>query len=84
MLIELFYWSGKSSEENKACLRAARRRFLQKHGMIPNLLMVRENEYQKWMGNMGISVKQVDGNLAPKHFTLEFVGRPNEQSPNID
>lgn len=89
-MCELYGWFERSSKRGlkvnnlKSILRIARRRFIKKHGTIPNLLTVRKDEYQDWMGNMGISIKQVDGNLVPKHFTLEFVGGLNEQSPDIN
>ena len=57
----------------RGILRTARRKFWSKHGAMPNLLVVRKDEYQDWMSNMGISVRQASNNLAPKHFTLEFV-----------
>lgn len=79
MCCELYGWFERGSKSNlkvdelKSILRLARRRFMLKHGIVPNLLTVRKDEYQDWMANMGISVKQVDSNLAPKHFTLEFI-----------
>jgi hypothetical protein len=57
----------------RGIFRTARRRFMEKHGRVPNLLTVCKDEYKDWMSNVGISVKQVDNNLAPRHFTLEFV-----------
>jgi len=82
MTCELYGWferGGKSRlkvDELKSILRLARRKFLRKHGAIPNLLTARKDEYQDWMDNMGIEVEQVDNNLAPRHFTLEFVEAP--------
>lgn len=78
-MCELYGWferSGKgklNADRLKKILRWCRRKFMVKYGWVPNLLVVRKDEYEDWMSNMGISVKQTDNNLAPKHFTLEFV-----------
>jgi len=79
MNCELYGWFERDSksrisvDELKGILRSARRRFMKKHGAIPNFLTVRIDEYQEWMDNMGIRIKKVDNNLAPKHFTLGLV-----------
>ena len=81
MCCELYGWFERDSKKSalkdrmflRGILRTARRSFMKKHGRIPNLLIVRTDEYQDWMGNMGVSVKQVENNLIPRHFTLEFV-----------
>ena len=79
MCCEMYGWFERDSkrratvDELRHILRFARRQFWSKHEVIPNLLTVRKDEYQNWMDNMDISVKQIDNNLAPKHFTLTFV-----------
>ena len=76
---ELYGWFERDSKRRaeaddlKYILRSARRKFWSKHGVVPNLLTVRKDEYQDWMSNMGIHIEQVSKNLAPRHFTLEFV-----------
>ena len=79
MCCEIYGWFERDSKGTlkqdalRGILRLARRRFMVKHGSIPNLLTIRWDEYQDWMDNMGIDIQQVDNNLAPKHFTLTFV-----------
>ena len=82
MCCELYGWFERDSKSKikvdglKSILRLARRRFMRKHGIVPNLLTVRIDEHQDWMDDMGIKVVKVENNLVPRHFTLEFVEAP--------
>ena len=84
MIGELFGWFEKASKirklkevDLKKIFRKARRRYVVKHGKSPGILVVRKDEYEGWMDNMGIDVEQVDKNLAPNHFMLASEGISN-------
>lgn len=87
MIGELFGWFERASKikklkevDLKKIFRKCRRRYVVKYGKSPSVLVVRRDEYEAWMGNMGITVEQVDKNLAPNHFMLtstsKDTGRP--------
>lgn len=86
MIGELYGWFGKISKRKKLTeedlrkiFRNCRRRYVVKHGEAPDTLVVREDEYGEWMGSMGITVQQVDKNLAPHHFMLALGGLSNQE-----
>lgn len=84
MYCELYGWFERDSKKNlgvkalKSILRHARRSFMKKHGVVPNFLTVRVDEYQDWMDDMSIGMVKVENNLIPRHFTLTFEDKSNE------